>query len=226
MPAVTEPGKIRNIAVAGHRGVGKTSLVEALLFQAGKTNRLGHDRAGHDRRRLGRRRAQARRCRSPARCSIVDWQDRKINLVDCPGDAGFQADTLRGAPRRRRRARRRQRGHGRRGQHDARLEARRRVRALARRLREHARPRARRLLPRARGRARAALRPLRRDPAADRRRARGRRASSTCCTCARTLDPSGGKEGGPQPIPDDDGRRRCRSTARSCSTRSSRRTRT
>jgi len=39
--AVTEPGKIRNIAVTGHRGVGKTSLVEALLFQAGKTNRRG-----------------------------------------------------------------------------------------------------------------------------------------------------------------------------------------
>ena len=41
MPAVTEPGKIRNIAVVGHRGVGKTSLAEGLLFQAGKTNRLG-----------------------------------------------------------------------------------------------------------------------------------------------------------------------------------------
>ena len=38
---VSEPGKIRNIAVVGHRGVGKTSLVEAMLFQAGKTNRLG-----------------------------------------------------------------------------------------------------------------------------------------------------------------------------------------
>ena len=38
---MTEPGKIRNIAVTGHRGVGKTSLVEALLYQAGKTTRLG-----------------------------------------------------------------------------------------------------------------------------------------------------------------------------------------
>ena len=37
----TEPGKIRNVAVVGHRGTGKTSLVEAMLFQAGKTNRLG-----------------------------------------------------------------------------------------------------------------------------------------------------------------------------------------
>src|SRR5439155_177379 len=37
----TEAGKIRNVAVAGHRGTGKTSLVEAMLFQAGAINRLG-----------------------------------------------------------------------------------------------------------------------------------------------------------------------------------------
>ena len=41
-----EPGKIRNVAVVGHRGTGKTSLVEAMLFQAGKTNRLGTVEAG------------------------------------------------------------------------------------------------------------------------------------------------------------------------------------
>src|SRR5687768_11345613 len=36
-----EPGKIRNIGVVGHGGVGKTSLVEALLFTAGAVTRLG-----------------------------------------------------------------------------------------------------------------------------------------------------------------------------------------
>jgi hypothetical protein len=41
-----EPGKIRNVAVVGHRSTGKTSLVEAMLFQAGAINRLGTIEAG------------------------------------------------------------------------------------------------------------------------------------------------------------------------------------
>ena len=36
-----ESGKIRNVAVLGHRGSGKTSLVESLLFESGATTRLG-----------------------------------------------------------------------------------------------------------------------------------------------------------------------------------------
>jgi len=91
MPA-TEPGKIRNIAVVGHRGVGKTSLVEALLHQAGKTNRLGTIEQGttvsdwdDDEHR--------RQMSLSGTLSHLEWQGRKINLVDCPGDAGFQADT-------------------------------------------------------------------------------------------------------------------------------------
>ena len=92
MPAVTEPGKIRNIAVVGHRGVGKTSLAEALLFQAGKTTRLGTVEGGtttSDWDDLEQKRAMS----LSGSLLHVDWQDRKINLVDCPGDAGFQADT-------------------------------------------------------------------------------------------------------------------------------------
>jgi len=93
VPAVTEPGKIRNIAVAGHRGVGKTSLVEALLFQAGKTTRLGSIEQGTTVADWDDDEHKRQMSLSGAQLN-VDWQDRKINLVDCPGDAGFQADTL------------------------------------------------------------------------------------------------------------------------------------
>ena len=38
---VKDPDKIRNVAVIGHRGTGKTSLTEALLYESGTINRLG-----------------------------------------------------------------------------------------------------------------------------------------------------------------------------------------
>src|SRR5246127_4655648 len=88
-----EPGKIRNVAVVGHRGTGKTSLVEALLFQAGATNRLGPVEAGttvsdweED--------EQRRQMSLSASLGHCEWQGRKINLIDTPGDSGFQADTV------------------------------------------------------------------------------------------------------------------------------------
>jgi elongation factor G len=89
--AAVEPGKIRNVAVVGHRGTGKTSLVEAMLFQAGATNRLGTIEAGttvgdwdDD--------EQRRRMSLSASLAHLEWQGRKINLVDAPGDPGFQGD--------------------------------------------------------------------------------------------------------------------------------------
>ena len=89
----TEAGKIRNVAVVGHRGTGKTSLVEAMLFQAGKTNRLGSIDAGNtvsDWEEDEQRRAMS----ISASLCHCEWQDRKLNLIDTPGDSGFQADTV------------------------------------------------------------------------------------------------------------------------------------
>src|SRR6201984_2592230 len=92
MPA-TEPTKIRNIAVAGHRGVGKTSLVEALLFEAGKTNRLGTGEEGTTVSDWDEHEQKRAMSLSGSLCHL-EWKDRKINLVDTPGDTGFQADTF------------------------------------------------------------------------------------------------------------------------------------
>jgi elongation factor G len=88
-----EAGKIRNVAVVGHRGTGKTSLVEALLFQSGKTNRLGAIEAGSTVADWDEDEQRRQMSLSAALCNC-DWQGRKINLIDTPGDSGFQADTV------------------------------------------------------------------------------------------------------------------------------------
>jgi elongation factor G len=88
-----EAGKIRNVAVVGHRGTGKTSLVEALLFQAGKTNRLGSIAAGTTVADWEEDEQRRQMSLAAALCNC-EWQGRKINMIDTPGDSGFQADTV------------------------------------------------------------------------------------------------------------------------------------
>src|SRR5438105_8548104 len=90
---VTEPGKIRNVAVVGHRGVGKTSLVEAMLFQSGGANRLGSVQQGTTVSDWDED-EQKRQMSLSGTLENLDWHDRKINVLDTPGDAGFQADTF------------------------------------------------------------------------------------------------------------------------------------
>jgi elongation factor G len=88
-----EPGKIRNVAIVGHRGTGKTSLLEAMLYQAGAINRLGAVEAGTT---VGDwdEDEQRRQMSLAASLAHLEWQGRKINLIDTPGDSGFQADTI------------------------------------------------------------------------------------------------------------------------------------
>src|SRR6202795_2232250 len=88
-----EPGKIRNVAVVGHRSTGKTSLVEAMLFQAGAINRLGTIDAGNTTGDWDDDEHNRQMSLAAALCH-VDWQGRKINLIDTPGDPGFGGDTV------------------------------------------------------------------------------------------------------------------------------------
>jgi elongation factor G len=89
----TEPGKIRNVAVTGHRGTGKTSLVEAMLFQAGAVNRLGTVESGTTTSDWDEDEQRRQMSLASSVCHL-EWQDRKINLIDTPGDAGFSGDTV------------------------------------------------------------------------------------------------------------------------------------
>src|SRR5438874_1117617 len=88
-----EPGKIRNVAVVGHRSTGKTSLVEAMLFQAGAINRLGTIEAGNTTGDWDDDEHNRQMSLAASLCH-VEWQDRKINLIDTPGDPGFQGDMI------------------------------------------------------------------------------------------------------------------------------------
>jgi len=85
--------RIRNVALVGHRGAGKTSLHEAMLFEAGVTSRLGSVAAGttvSDREPD----EQARGMSISLQLATLQWQGRRINVIDTPGDPGFIADAL------------------------------------------------------------------------------------------------------------------------------------
>jgi elongation factor G len=85
--------RIRNVALVGHRGSGKTSLYEALLFQAGVTNRLGSVPDGTTVSDSDPD-EKARQMSISAALSSFEWLDRRVNLLDTPGEPSFIADAL------------------------------------------------------------------------------------------------------------------------------------
>ncbi len=87
------PDRIRNVALVGHRGSGKTSLAEAILFESGVVNRLGKADDGTtvcdfepD--------EQERGMSIGAAVTSFEHDGRKVNMIDTPGEPSFVADTL------------------------------------------------------------------------------------------------------------------------------------
>jgi len=79
---------IRNVAIVGHGGSGKTSLVSAILFDAGAVNRLGKVEEGNtvtdfDADEIAR---QISLSTALAHC---EWNKTKLNLLDTPGYGNF-----------------------------------------------------------------------------------------------------------------------------------------
>jgi elongation factor G len=85
--------RIRNVALIGHRGAGKTSLHEALLFEAGVVNRLGRVEDGSTVSDFEPD-EQSREMSIGASVASFEYGGRKINLIDTPGEPSFIADTI------------------------------------------------------------------------------------------------------------------------------------
>jgi elongation factor G len=86
---------IRNVALVGHRGAGKTSLHEALLFESGVLSRLGSVLDGTTASDIDPD-EQARQLSISATLTSLEWSGRKVNLIDTPGEPSFIADALGG----------------------------------------------------------------------------------------------------------------------------------
>ena len=82
-------GKIRNVALAGHGGSGKTSLAEALLYKAGATDRLGKVADGNTVCDFDAEEIKRKVSVSSA-IAPFSWGSTKINLIDTPGLFDFE----------------------------------------------------------------------------------------------------------------------------------------
>jgi len=89
---VYDAANIRNVAVVGHSGAGKTQFVSALLFDAGMVNRLGRVDEGttitdFDDEEIARKHTLT------ASLAFAEWNKQKINLIDTPGMSNFLSDS-------------------------------------------------------------------------------------------------------------------------------------
>ena len=80
--------KIRNVALLGHGGAGKTSLSEAMAYLAGITSRMGKVEDGNTLSDFDKE--EQKRHISISTSSIpLEWDGHKINLLDTPGFFDF-----------------------------------------------------------------------------------------------------------------------------------------
>jgi elongation factor G len=87
-----EVSKIRNVAVIAHSGAGKTSLVEAMLFNSGMIDRLGNVQDGNTTTDSEPEEID-RKISITSALSFCNWNKHRVNLIDTPGFINFLEDT-------------------------------------------------------------------------------------------------------------------------------------
>jgi len=85
--------QLRNVGVLGHNGVGKTSLVEALLYNAGVTSRLGITNDGNTVSDYDPEEIK-RKISIHATLAPLEYNGHKINLIDTPGYIDFVGEVI------------------------------------------------------------------------------------------------------------------------------------
>jgi len=86
-----EVDTIRNVAIIAHGGAGKTSLVEAMLFNSGSIDRLGNVQDGTTTTDYEPEEV-ARKITISSSLAFCSWKSYKINLIDTPGFINFLED--------------------------------------------------------------------------------------------------------------------------------------
>ncbi|HEY2379775.1 MAG TPA: elongation factor G [Terriglobia bacterium] len=85
---VYEGKNIRNVGIVGHGGSGKTSLVSAMLFDTGATNRLGRVDDGNAPTDYDEDEIE-RKITISTKLAFCEWNKNKINVLDTPGFGNF-----------------------------------------------------------------------------------------------------------------------------------------
>ena len=88
-----ETSQIRNVAIIGHGGVGKTLLTEALLYRAGATKRKGSINEGNTVTDFDPEEIKRTISISTA-LATCEWKETKINLLDTPGFFDFVGEVV------------------------------------------------------------------------------------------------------------------------------------
>jgi len=90
---VYNPQDIRNIAIVGHGGEGKTTLTEAMLFDSGAIERMGRVEDGNTATDFDPEETKRQISISLA-LAPVEWKNRKLNLIDAPGFFDFEGEAM------------------------------------------------------------------------------------------------------------------------------------